>query len=59
VPNPQYPIRFVTKPRTTRIQCARLDDFCREHSIESIDVLKIDREGFDLAVLKGRSRYAG
>jgi len=35
------------------IQINTLDKFLEEHSIESIDLLKIDTEGFDLKVLKG------
>ena len=30
-----------------------LDDFCRENSIEKIDFLKLDIEGFELSALKG------
>lgn len=30
-----------------------VDEFCREHGIETIDFLKIDTEGHDLEVLKG------
>jgi FkbM family methyltransferase len=30
-----------------------LDDFCRQHSIEKIDFLKIDTEGHELEVLSG------
>jgi len=35
------------------LRLARLDDFCREHGIEQIDVLKTDTEGGDLDVLSG------
>lgn len=35
------------------IQINTLDKFIEEHSIESIDLLKIDTEGYDLKVLKG------
>lgn len=35
------------------IQINTLDSFIREHALESIDLLKIDTEGFDLRVLKG------
>jgi FkbM family methyltransferase len=38
---------------TQELRLARLDDFCREHGIERIDVLKTDTEGGDLDVLKG------
>jgi FkbM family methyltransferase len=31
----------------------RLDAFCREHSIDRIDILKIDTEGHELPVLQG------
>ena len=30
-----------------------LDDFCSEHGIDSIDLLKIDVEGFEASVLRG------
>ncbi|MGI8959781.1 MAG: FkbM family methyltransferase [Bryobacteraceae bacterium] len=30
-----------------------IDEFCGEHSLERIDLLKIDCQGFDLRVLKG------
>ena len=38
---------------------ATLDDFCKERGIERIDLLKIDVEGAELAVLKGASRLLG
>ena len=42
------------------LRLARLDDFCREHQVEQIDVLKTDTEGGDLDVLKGaESMLAG
>ena len=34
-------------------QAQRLDDFCSEHSIASIHLLKIDVEGFEASVLRG------
>ena len=33
-----------------------LDNFCKDHSIEKIDFLKIDTEGFELEVLKGATK---
>lgn len=43
-------------PRSTAVPVIRLDDYCQEHSIEAIDLLKIDVEGFELAVLRGAHR---
>lgn len=41
--------------RTERVRVITLDAFVAEHSIEQIDFLKIDTEGFDLEVLHGAS----
>ncbi|HSW56699.1 MAG TPA: FkbM family methyltransferase [Ignavibacteriaceae bacterium] len=35
------------------IECIRIDDFCSEHKIKKIDILKVDAEGTDYLVLKG------
>jgi FkbM family methyltransferase len=35
------------------VRCVRGDSFCREHGIDRIDILKIDVEGHELAVLRG------
>jgi FkbM family methyltransferase len=44
-------------PRTEsageRIQIETIDDFCLKQSINAIDLLKTDTEGYDLEVLKG------
>ena len=37
----------------TWVNIIKLDDFCREHNIVSIDFLKIDVEGFEYFVLAG------
>jgi len=39
--------------KTAEVKTVRLVDFCAEKSIQSVDFLKIDAEGFDLFVLKG------
>ncbi len=39
--------------RKSKITLSTVDKFCLEHKIETIDILKIDTEGFDLEVLKG------
>lgn len=42
--------------RTTEVPVIRLDDYCKDRSIEAIDLLKIDVEGFELSVLRGAQR---
>lgn len=39
--------------RQTSVTLSTIDNFCRESGIDSIDILKVDTEGFDLEVLKG------
>lgn len=41
--------------RKTPVAVRTLDDFCREQSIETIDILKSDTQGYDLDVFKGAS----
>ena len=41
---------------STTVSLATLDQFCESESIERIDLLKIDAEGADLAVLRGAQR---
>jgi FkbM family methyltransferase len=38
------------------ITVATLDQFCHEHKIETIDLLKTDCQGFDLRVLQGAAK---
>lgn len=45
------PTRNLTVPNEVTV--IRLDEFCREHDIPRIDLLKTDTEGFDLDVLRG------
>lgn len=35
------------------VEVNRLDDYCKLHSIESIDILKIDTEGYEWDVIQG------
>jgi len=44
------PIGSVNVPMTT------LDHYCAEHSIERVNVLKIDSQGYELNILRGASR---
>lgn len=43
--------RNLTVPNEVTV--VRLEDFCRAHGIDRIDLLKTDTEGFDLDVLRG------
>jgi len=47
------PMRNVLLGRKRSIKTDRLDSYCAEHGIETIDILKIDVEGHELSVLKG------
>jgi FkbM family methyltransferase len=51
--NNPYSTRFKTRGRSIRVQETTLDTFCSEHSIDNIDLLKIEAEGLDLGVLQG------
>lgn len=39
----------------TPVDVLTLDDYCEEHSVEHLDLLKTDTQGYDLEVLKGAS----
>jgi FkbM family methyltransferase len=39
--------------RTVSTQVTTVDDYCSQHAIEAIDVLKSDTQGYDLEVLRG------
>jgi FkbM family methyltransferase len=46
VNNAHFPVKFGHRPKKeVNIACSTVDDFCREHRIDSIDVLKLDTEG--------------
>ena len=51
----QYAMRAGHPVTVRTVQCETLDGFCRGHSIDRIDVLKIDTEGHEMAVLRGAS----
>ncbi len=54
-PNNPHATRFDKHGRSIRVQETTLDSFCSEHSIDNVDLLKTDVEGFDLVVLQGSS----
>ncbi|WP_061255853.1 FkbM family methyltransferase [Leptospira interrogans] len=45
--------------RTIQIQSDRMDSLLKEKGIQYVDFLKIDTQGFELAILKGASGYIG
>jgi FkbM family methyltransferase len=55
VPDAQFAIRFGTEGRRIPIKCTTIDQFCLEADIDTLDILKIDTEGFELEVLRGAS----
>lgn len=48
-----YAVRFGRQGSPLSIDVQTLDAFCAAQSIDHVDLLKIDTEGFDIAVLKG------
>jgi FkbM family methyltransferase len=55
VENSQYALRAQHAATVRTVQCETLDAFCDRNAINEIDVLKIDTEGHELAVLEGAS----
>ena len=53
IPDAQYAVRKGVSPRVITVECATLDEFCKHHGIQTIDILKIDTEGCELGVLQG------
>lgn len=56
VPDAQFAKRALNDATIRIVKCETLDDLCSRLSISRIDVLKIDAEGHDLAVLQGARR---
>ena len=51
--NPKVNVRASEEQSTQLVDITTIDAFCAKNEISSIDILKIDTEGFDLNVLKG------
>lgn len=51
----QYAVRFGQESQRISVKCTTIDAYCARSGIERIDVLKIDTEGYDFAVLQGSS----
>ena len=43
--------------QTIKVQCRRLDDFCRERAIEHIDFMHMDVQGAEALVLRGAGSF--
>jgi FkbM family methyltransferase len=54
-PDARYASLYETQVSTISVPCTTLDYFCEQNGISSVDVLKIDTEGFELKVLQGAS----
>ncbi len=48
-----HPLDPDTPGETIRVPVRTLDDYCREHGVGAIDVLKVDVEGDEVGVLRG------
>jgi len=53
IENAPTAIRYGNQGTQIAVKCTTLDLYCKENQVASIDVLKIDTEGFDLIVLEG------
>lgn len=53
VENAPYAVRSGLQGRRITVPCTTLDLYCAEKDIAGIDILKVDTEGHDLAVLEG------
>lgn len=53
VPNARFPTQRGYKAQEITVPCSTVDKFCAEHSVERIDVLKLDTEGSEMFVLEG------
>jgi len=56
IPNARFVVKYGLTASERIVECTTIDQFCESNSIERIDVLKIDTEGFDLFVIKGAAR---
>jgi FkbM family methyltransferase len=56
VEDSQYATRAKHPASVTAVECDTLDAFCARLGVTRIDVLKIDTEGHDMAVLRGASQ---
>jgi FkbM family methyltransferase len=53
VPDARFAVRFAQSSSAIKVRTCTIDEFCVANGIASIDVLKIDTEGYELSVIKG------
>lgn len=56
VEDSQYAAHSHHPAKVVTVECETLDNFCKTQGVERIDVLKVDTEGHDLAVLRGAEK---
>jgi FkbM family methyltransferase len=56
VPNPQFSLVSGRNKYTIQVQCQTVDGLCAESGISSVELLKIDTEGHEVAVLDGAAK---
>ena len=59
VANASYSARHGLVPTEMAVRCDTIDDYCASAAVERVQLLKIDTEGADLAVLRGARRMLG
>jgi FkbM family methyltransferase len=56
VQNARFPTQFGYSASECIVECTTIDEFCETNGVQTIDVLKIDTEGFDFSVIRGAAR---
>lgn len=59
LPDPADARRTVAPAETREVAAVTLDDYCKQHGITSIDLLKLDVEGAEVDALLGARRLLG
>lgn len=54
-----FAVRFERQGVPIKVTVDTIDQFCLNHSVQTIDLIKIDTEGSDLAVLEGAANMLG
>ncbi len=51
-----YALRNISSGSSSKVKVGTLNNYVRENNIESVDLIKIDVEGFEMEVLKGADK---